>query len=359
MTSRQPETMPGTAGHAAIPSSGDLRGNRRTGAARHRLSSAPRRPVLVLPPALLIIVGLAGVRGRVTGPRWDGPLHGDALAVGLALEVVLGIMLVIAIRRLAGSSHAGTVEAAPASAAAVKLRRALVLVISAAMIAVALTVLVGLHQHVFSRPARARPGQAVSPVSASSATRPGRHFSFPHVHVTAVLLYGLLILVFLGAVGVSIWARRFRRSSPIRNYRYLAKDSRDLLEAVESGRSALRAVDDARAAIIACYLAMEASLAERGAARAIADTPNELLMRATAIGIVRGTAAARLTALFYEARFSSHRLDREHRDAAGQALGDLAAALGEAEAPGTRAGRSRTDRSPADRSPADQISVRA
>jgi hypothetical protein len=95
---------------------------------------------------------------------------------------------------------------------------------------------------------------------------------------------------------------------------------------------------------------MENSLAERGTARALADTPDELLRRATATGIVRGTAAARLTELFYEARFSSHPLDRGQRDAAGQALAELAAALAEAgpaDAPArrSRAGRSRAIRS--------------
>jgi hypothetical protein len=79
-------------------------------------------------------------------------------------------------------------------------------------------------------------------------------------------------------------------------------------------------------------VAMETSLAEHGAARAVADTPDELLRRATASGIVRGTAAARLTTLFYEARFSSHPLVSGQRDAAGQALGELAALLAEAEA---------------------------
>ena len=103
--------------------------------------------------------------------------------------------------------------------------------------------------------------------------------------------------------------------------------TQDLRKAVDSGRSALRTVDDARAAIIACYVAMENSLAERGTTRAVADTPDELLARATASGLVRGTAAARLTALFYEARFSSHPLGRGQRDAAEQALDDLAAAL--------------------------------
>ena len=77
---------------------------------------------------------------------------------------------------------------------------------------------------------------------------------------------------------------------------------------------------------------MESSLAERGTARAVADTPDELLARATESGLVRGTAAARLTALFYEARFSSHPLGRRQRDAAEQALDELAAALAAAGA---------------------------
>lgn len=184
MTSRQPDTTPpGTAGHAAIPA-----------AARHRLVSAPRGPVLVLPLALLIVVGLAGLRGGVTGLAWDGPLHGDAVAVGLALEIVLGTLLVITIRRPATRARAGTVDAAPASLVAVKLRRVLVFVLSGGMIAVASTMLVGLHQHAFSGQARAQPGQAAARAGSSSpATRRGWHFPFPlHVHVPANLQYGLV-----------------------------------------------------------------------------------------------------------------------------------------------------------------------
>ncbi len=101
----------------------------------------------------------------------------------------------------------------------------------------------------------------------------------------------------------------------------------ELAEAVAEGRAALAGVDDARAAIIACYVAMERSLAERGTARAAADTPDELLARAVASGVVRGGAAGRLTALFYEARFSTHPLDGGQRDAASAALDELAAEL--------------------------------
>jgi len=131
------------------------------------------------------------------------------------------------------------------------------------------------------------------------------------------------------------WARRLRRpAGRARADGFIAEDPEQLREAVESGRSALRTFDDARAAIIACYVAMENSLAERGAAREVAGTPDELLARATETGLVRGTAAARLTALFYEARFSSHPLDRTQRDAAERALDELAAALPHAETAG-------------------------
>jgi hypothetical protein len=106
----------------------------------------------------------------------------------------------------------------------------------------------------------------------------------------------------------------------------------DLRQAVDSGREALRAVDDARAAIIACYLAMEGTLASAGATRAIAETPDELLTMAVKAGLIRGPAAAALTRLFYEARFSSHSMPAAAKDTARQALdaisGELAGQAG-------------------------------
>jgi hypothetical protein len=292
--------------------------------------------------ALLIVVGLAGLRGQISGLGWNGPLHREAVPVGIGLEVVLAVLLAITIHRLAGRRHAR-----PAGAVAVTLRWALVVVLSAGMVAVAATMLIGLHQHSFSGSGRTRPEPAVRVLSRPQASRPGRHFFFTvHIHLPVVLLYALVVLLFLGAIALRMWwVRHFRRSGPVRRPRSVAEVSHELLEAVESGRSALRAIDEARAAIIACYLAMEASLAERGTARAAADTPNELLARATATGIVRGTAGARLTALFYEARFSTHPLDRGQRDAAEQALGELAAALAEVESAGRLSGRSRPARS--------------
>ncbi len=324
MTSRKPGTMqPGTTSHEGTPGEWP------------RPALAQPWLVRLLPLVLLIILGLAGLRGMVTAPRWDGPLHRDGLVIGLALEVVLGTLLVITIGRSSASQDAQTAGPAAVYPVAVKLRGVLIFVLSAGMIAVAVTIFVGLHLHLFT----AKPGKPIRPSGAAARPKTtalpqgslrGSTFHIP----VAALLYALLVVVLLAGVVLSIWwARRLRPSIAPREDDFIAEDdSEDLREAVESGRSALRTVDDARAAIIACYVAMESSLAERGSARGIADTPDELLARAKETGIVRGAAAARLTALFYEARFSSHPLDHRQRDAAEQALDELAAALAETEA---------------------------
>ena len=78
-----------------------------------------------------------------------------------------------------------------------------------------------------------------------------------------------------------------------------------------------------REAIIACYAAMEISLAVAGSPRRAADTPEELLNRAVGSGVIRTPAARRLTALFREARFSPHELADAQRQAARAALADI------------------------------------
>ena len=195
------------------------------------------------------------------------------------------------------------------------------------MIAVGVAIVASLHLRVRApqaSPSRVTPGHAHGQPAAQPP--PATSFHFP----LAAVLYSLLIVGLVAAVLLSVWWSR--RSRGVRPWLgagdgFMAEDPEDLRAAVESGRSALRTVDEPRAAIIACYLAMESSLAERGAARAVADTPDELLARATSSGVVRGPAAARLTALFYEARFSSHPLHGGQRAAAEQALDELAAAL--------------------------------
>jgi len=280
--------------------------------------------VRLLPLALLIILGLAGLRGAIGTARWDGPLHRDGPAVGLALEAVFAVLAVLTLRR-----H----RSAQQEPVAQKLRLTLFAALGSGAAAVAVVTLLGLNLHLFTvKPGPSRPQPSRSAQPTVTVPRPRHPGSAPFTIPVTALLYTLLILVLLAGLAASVWwARRMRPSRPAREGDLIVEDSEDLREAVESGRTALRTVDDARAAIIACYLAMERSLADRGTARGVADTPDELLARARASGVVRGTAASRLTALFYEARFSSHPLGPSQRDAAEQALDELAVALAQRE----------------------------
>ena len=336
MTSRQPGTTPpGTTGlvgtdEPRLP--GSAAGGRGAGDRAEPVLTVQDWLQRLLPLTLLVIVGLAGLRGAVGALRWDGPLHQDALIVGVVVEVFIVTMLVVLlIRRRSGSQEA----------TAVKLRGVLLYVLGAGGVAAAVLMVAGLHLHAFSQHPRAVPSIR-PPVRPSITSRPRLGSGAgPHISLT-VLLYVLLVAALLAGIAVCVWlARRLRLPAAVRaddDDDFIAEDPERLREAVESGRSALRTVDDAQAAIIACYLAMESSLAERGAARGAAGTPGELLTRATERGLVRGTAAGRLTALFYEARFSSHPLGHRQRDAAEQALNELAADLAEAGGQGGQEG---------------------
>jgi hypothetical protein len=142
------------------------------------------------------------------------------------------------------------------------------------------------------------------------------------------IAYALLALLLLAAIVACVLV--IRRRVPGRSADdvfLLADDDASTRAAIESGRLALRSFDDAQAAIIACYVAMEASLASTGTARDAAETPDELLARAIGSGLLHGTAAGRLTALFYEARYSSHALPATARAEADRALDAISAEL--------------------------------
>jgi hypothetical protein len=284
----------------------------------------------LLPLALLVVLAIVGLRGAVPAPRWNGPLRAQGVAIGIALEVVLGVLLVITVRRDRAERHAAATrpysEADGEIGVPAALRFALKWLLGGGMVAVAAVLISNLHLHFFIKP---------HPLPARRAPITPRRINVPRVsRVPAYhfplgpILYGLLVFVIVAAVAISLWwaARQLRPALP--PLLPDAADADELREAVESGRLAFAELDDARAAIIACYLAMERSLADRGAARGAADTPDELLARVISAGIVRGAAARRLTGLFYEARFSTHPLGRAERDAASEALDELAAELG-------------------------------
>jgi hypothetical protein len=117
----------------------------------------------------------------------------------------------------------------------------------------------------------------------------------------------------------------FVGGAPLSSMAEEEQDESALGQAVLAGRDAL--AGEARAAIIACYAAMEASLTEAGVPRLESDSPADLLARATARGVVHGPAPRLLAALFREARFSTHPMDTRHLDQARGALDEIAAQL--------------------------------
>jgi Domain of unknown function (DUF4129) len=284
----------------------------------------------LLPLALLVVLAIVGLRGIVPAPRWNGPLRAEGVAIGIALEVVLGVLLIITLRRDRAERQAAAArpyrEADDEIGVPAALRFALKWLLGGGMVAVAAVLISNVHLHFLTKPQRPRPVN----LPTAPVLLPKLHTASAPVHIPlGPILYGLLALALVAAVAISLWwAARLRHLALPAQLPAAEMDADELREAVQSGRLAFAGLDDARAAIIACYVAMESSLADRGAARGVADTPDELLARVVSAGIVRGTGARRLTGLFYEARFSTHPLGRAERDAASAALDELAAELG-------------------------------
>jgi hypothetical protein len=72
---------------------------------------------------------------------------------------------------------------------------------------------------------------------------------------------------------------------------------------------------------------MERGFAAAGSAPAAADTPAEVLTRATDAGIVRSGSAELLTGLFRRARYSNQPMTSADSDAAATALDQMRADL--------------------------------
>jgi Domain of unknown function (DUF4129) len=127
----------------------------------------------------------------------------------------------------------------------------------------------------------------------------------------------------------ALWVRRQRLGDDWAGSSTAEPGSKpSLQDALSAGTAALRDQTDPRAAIIACYAAMEGSLAGAGAAPAASDTPDEVLARAAPGGLIRSAAAGELTGLFRQARYGHRDMAEGERAAARGALMRLRADLG-------------------------------
>ncbi|WP_052397109.1 DUF4129 domain-containing protein [Streptomyces sp. NRRL F-5123] len=172
-----------------------------------------------------------------------------------------------------------------------------------------------------------------SPVHVLPTHKPRHGSSITIPHLVVVLALVALAAVLLVA-GYTLWRQLYRPATRevLEPYSHEPDEQEALAEAVDSGRRALLGDGDPRAAVIACYAAMERSLAGSGVARRASDSPQDLLERAAGSGLLGGPHAADLTALFREARYSTHPMDTTHRDRAAAALDAIAAQLAEAAA---------------------------
>jgi len=287
---------------------GQPRAGERDGAARLALAAAALAVVFV------------GIRAALAPATWAaGPWHAHGIPLGIGLELVFVVLLIaVELRR-----RRSPTTSQPTAGLRALLRALLVTGV------IAIPVLILLNSAGEPRPARPRPFSPPRP-RGLPAGRPRALPAHGRGAGGAALLYVLLVLALLAVIAACvILLRRRARGLAWSDLGEIDDEEprEQLRRAVASGQAALGEIDDARLAIIACYLAMERSLARAGAVRDAAETPDELLRRAAAGGLVHGAEAARLTELFYEARFSSHRLPPAKRQEARRALEILAVSL--------------------------------
>ena len=139
------------------------------------------------------------------------------------------------------------------------------------------------------------------------------------------LIIGMVIAIAI-VVALTVPARRKRsaRAQPKNSTRLAA-----LLDSLAAGSDALGAGGEPRAAIIACYAAMERGFAAAGSAPAVADTPAEVLARATRAGLVRPEPAGTLTGMFRRARYSTYPMTSTDSRIAADALTEMRSDLGQ------------------------------
>jgi uncharacterized membrane protein YidH (DUF202 family) len=207
--------------------------------------------------------------------------------------------------------------------------------------AVALAVM-GMHKPSAPPPPTPPPAQLLPPppVAAQPRTPTGTGNGHSHGSFTFSLQDVLLVVLSIGALVllalVVAAVRRYLRSrsgstAVLQGSLEPPAEEVALSAAVSAGRLALHG-EDVRAAVIACYAAMEESLAEGGLGRRVSDSPADLLQRASEAGLLIGLAPQQLASLFREARYSTHPMTQAELSRARSALDDIGTLLAERRA---------------------------
>jgi hypothetical protein len=181
------------------------------------------------------------------------------------------------------------------------------------------------------------PPDAGTPPSAAPAP-PGEppEAPEPSSNVFSLLAGSTVLLMMLVFVGAAIAGRRQRRrvlpaaaTGDEHPTATTVSASDPLTRAAEIGLAEAGDLSrEPREAIIACYLAMERELENSPeVVPRESDTPTEVLARAVEHDALRADNATELVELFEEARFSSHVMTEDHREAAVRVLSLVLAEL--------------------------------
>jgi len=196
--------------------------------------------------------------------------------------------------------------------------RALGVVLALALLAAPFVILVANRGRTFTPPVVAHPSGPLRGTGHQVASSPG---SLVWPLVAGVIIAAVALLV------LAVLSRRGRHGNDAAGPGQVPAAAR-VAEGLEAGSDALEAGGESRAAIIACYAAMERGFAAAGSAPAAADTPAEVLTRASRAGIVRSGPAEVLTGLFRRARYSTEPMTSADSGTAASALTQMRADLG-------------------------------
>jgi Domain of unknown function (DUF4129) len=304
-----------------------------------RRPGAPGALPAVAAGAALVLAALGLRLASGSATRGQGPLAAKAVLIAVPFGVVCAIA--------AAKYHTRVRYAPPGSAAADRMHGATVALLSVCAILIPVSLLMFWRGPDGTPPAGApqklRPSaDATEPTHQPTAvpTHPAHPVAFRLDVRLLILLIGVILALLLAGALVWLVLRLLRaaRQDAVSSIAPVAAPPEQdaLAEALDAARGALTGTD-ARAAIIACYRAMEVSLAESGIERDRSDTPADLLARAARGGVLGGAAPTgagpgQLADLFREARFSSHPMGAGDLERARAALDATTAHLAERRA---------------------------
>jgi len=284
--------------------------------------------------AVVVVVAVVAARARAAGmtPPVEAPARSVIeilLRIGALTIMIAAIILLLwgrrpqQVRRAHGQVRKAKVAVRPN-------RRVAIACLIGLLVAIALQLLGNASQD------RKQESQPPLPASQEAETNPdARDKGQPRAGEEPGIADQILLVVAVLTLGGLIYVL-VRRNDVVLEDEAEEDEEEAMARAVRAGREAVadRSITDPREAIVACFAAMEAALADRGGAVTPldADTPWEVLRRGIDAASLPAGAASSLLRLFREARYSTHPMAEEDRADADAALGELLRGLRTASA---------------------------